>query len=198
MAAVLCLLFATRANAQVILPVNTAAGLMSALTTVDQNPGTRYEINITGNIVLTAGTTLPAINTASPLIINGNNFTVNGGGVQQGLFVYSGTVRSITSPSSTRRPSAAAAPPVGWPVAAWAPVVRFWSPAAATSRSAMSLCRTIMPPAARAGRRVVRAVVAAAWAGTAAIPVAALAAAELVVGRMAATELSALPVRPAL
>ena len=92
LAAVLCLLFAARANAQVILPVNTAAGLMSALTTVDQNPGTRYEINITGNIMLAAGTTLPAINTTSPLIINGNNFTVNGGGVQQGLFVYSGTV----------------------------------------------------------------------------------------------------------
>ena len=54
------------------------------------------------------------------------------------------------------------------------------------------------PPAARAGRRVARAVVAAGWAGTAAIPVAVLAAAELVVGRMAATELSALPVRPAL
>ena len=80
-------MFATRANAQVILPVNTAAGLMSALTTVDQNPGTRYEINITGNIMLAAGTTLSAINTTSTMIINGNNFTVNAGGVQQGLFV---------------------------------------------------------------------------------------------------------------
>jgi hypothetical protein len=65
---------------------------MAALTTVDLNPGTHYEINITGNITLTAGTMLPAINTTSPLIINGNNFTVNGGGVQQGFFVYSGTV----------------------------------------------------------------------------------------------------------
>jgi hypothetical protein len=85
-------LLATRADAQVILPVNSAAGLMAALTTVDLNPGTHYEINITGNITLTAGTMLPAINTTSPLIINGNNFTVNGGGVQQGFFVYSGTV----------------------------------------------------------------------------------------------------------
>lgn len=91
-AATICLFPGTRADAQVVLPVNSAAALVSALTTVDQNPGTRYEINITSNVTLTAGTTLPAINTTSPLIINGNNFTINGSGVQRGLFVYSGTV----------------------------------------------------------------------------------------------------------
>ncbi len=84
------LLLATPAVAQVVLTANSAASLVSALTTVDLNPGTHYEINITSNINLTAGTALPAINTTSPLIINGNNFTVNGGGVQQGLFVYAG------------------------------------------------------------------------------------------------------------
>ena len=55
-------------------------------------PARRYEINITGNITLGVGTTLPAINTTSPLIISGNNFTINGGGVQRGFFVYAGTV----------------------------------------------------------------------------------------------------------
>ena len=84
------LLLATPAVAQVVLTANSAASLVSALTTVDLNPGTHYEINITSNINLTAGTALPAINTTSRLVINGNNFMVNGGGVQQGLFVYAG------------------------------------------------------------------------------------------------------------
>ena len=79
------LLLATPAVAQVVLTANSAASLVSALTTVDRNPGTHYEINITSNINLTAGTALPAINTTSPLIINGNNFTVNGGGVSRGF-----------------------------------------------------------------------------------------------------------------
>ena len=82
----------TTAAAQVMLNVSDAAGLVAAITTVDNNPGTHYQINITQNITLSAATTLPAIDTASPLIINGGNFTIDGGGVQRGFFVYSGTV----------------------------------------------------------------------------------------------------------
>jgi uncharacterized protein with beta-barrel porin domain len=86
------LLVAAPARAQTILTANDAPSLMIALTAVDNNPGTSYQINITQNITLTSSTTLPAINTTSPLIIAGNGFTLDGGGVQRGFFVYTGTV----------------------------------------------------------------------------------------------------------
>ena len=42
--------------------------------------------------MLDAGTTLPAINSTSSVTINGGGFTLNGGHVQRGFFVYPGTV----------------------------------------------------------------------------------------------------------
>ena len=70
----------------------SAADLVSALTTIDTTPGT-YTVNITADITLTAGTTLPAITGSA------NNVTINGGRhhprrrqLQRGFFVYQGTV----------------------------------------------------------------------------------------------------------
>ncbi|WP_283807762.1 autotransporter domain-containing protein [Bradyrhizobium mercantei] len=75
-----------------MLNASDGASLVTALTTIDNNPGISYTLNITNNITLTAGTTLPVINSSSSVTINGGNFTLDGGGVQRGLFVYSGTV----------------------------------------------------------------------------------------------------------
>ncbi|WP_143201816.1 hypothetical protein [Bradyrhizobium sp. NAS96.2] len=82
----------TGAHAQTVLNASDGASLVAALTTIDNNPGTSYTLNITQNITLTSGTTLPVINSSSRVTINGGNFTLDGGGVQRGLFVYSGTV----------------------------------------------------------------------------------------------------------
>ncbi|MDH2381721.1 autotransporter outer membrane beta-barrel domain-containing protein [Bradyrhizobium sp. CER78] len=75
-----------------MLNASDGASLVTALTTIDNNPGTSFTLNITQNITLTSGTTLPIINSSSTVTINGGNFTLDGGGVQRGLFVYSGTV----------------------------------------------------------------------------------------------------------
>ncbi|WP_338688868.1 autotransporter domain-containing protein [Bradyrhizobium sp. 26S5] len=82
----------TSAHAQTVLTASDATSLVTALTTIDSNPGTSYQLNITNNITLTGTTTLPVINSSSNVTINGGNFTLDGGGVQRGLFVYSGTV----------------------------------------------------------------------------------------------------------
>ena len=66
------------AEAQTVINVSTGSDLVNALTTVDNNPGTSYQINITQNITLTASTILPAI--SSNAIINGGNNTLDGGG----------------------------------------------------------------------------------------------------------------------
>lgn len=89
---VLGLLFAVRAAAQTPLSVTTPADLVTALNTVSSNPSTSYTVTFTGSITLNAPATLPAINTSSPLIINGAGNTLDGGGVQRGFFVYAGTV----------------------------------------------------------------------------------------------------------
>jgi hypothetical protein len=89
------------ASAQTALNVASGSDLVNALTTVSTNPGTSYRINFTSNVTLNASTTLPAINTTSPLIISGNNNTLDGGGVQRGFFIYSGIV-SISDLSITR------------------------------------------------------------------------------------------------
>ena len=92
----LLLLAAGPAKAQCVgttCTVANATDLVSALTTVDNNPGSSYVINITGTITLTAGTTLPAINSTSSVTINGvSGAILNGGNVQRGFFVYQGTV----------------------------------------------------------------------------------------------------------
>ncbi|WP_342711424.1 autotransporter domain-containing protein [Bradyrhizobium sp. B124] len=84
--------FGTGARAQTVLNASDGASLVAALTTIDSNPGRSYTLNITSNITLTGGTTLPIINSSSNVTINGGNFTLDGGGVQRGFFVYSGTV----------------------------------------------------------------------------------------------------------
>src|SRR5580704_3170153 len=86
------LAFGQTAHAQTVLTATDAASFVSALTTVDNNPGTSYQINITQNITLTGGTTLPAIVSNSTVTISGSGNTLDGGGVQRGFFVYTGTV----------------------------------------------------------------------------------------------------------
>src|SRR5689334_7480634 len=71
-----------------VCTVASAGDLVNALTTIDNALGT-YTVNITGNITLTSGTTLPAITgSANNLTINGGGFTLDGGNVQRGFFVY--------------------------------------------------------------------------------------------------------------
>jgi hypothetical protein len=72
--------------------VATGADLVAAIAAVDGDPTTSYTINFTGNVTLTATTTLPAITTQASVSINGQNFTLDGGGVQRGFFIYSGSV----------------------------------------------------------------------------------------------------------
>ncbi len=75
-----------------VCTVASATDLVSALTTIDGAPGT-YVINITANITLDTGTTLPAITgSANNVTINGANHTIDGGTAQRGFFVYQGTV----------------------------------------------------------------------------------------------------------
>lgn len=92
-AAVLGLLIAALpARAQTVINVNSAGDLVNALTTVGTNPGNSYVIEIGQNITLGAGNSLPAINSASTVGINGNGHTIDGGNVQRGFFAYAGTV----------------------------------------------------------------------------------------------------------
>jgi autotransporter-associated beta strand protein len=75
-----------------VCTVASATDLVNALTTADNNPG-NYTINITADITLTSGTTLPAITgTGNGVNINGNNHTLDGGNVQRGFFVYQGVL----------------------------------------------------------------------------------------------------------
>jgi hypothetical protein len=74
------------------ISVAVAADLVNALTTVNANPNGSYTITFTASVTLAAGNTLPAIITSGTTTINGANFTLDGGGVQRGFFVSSGTV----------------------------------------------------------------------------------------------------------
>src|SRR5215471_13575083 len=89
------LLAAGPARAQCVVNVCTVANatdLVNALTTIDTTPGT-YTVNITADITLTSGTTLPGITgSANNVTINGNGFILDGGAVQRGFFVYQGSV----------------------------------------------------------------------------------------------------------
>ncbi len=93
---VLALLFllslALPAAAQTVIDVGSASDLVSALTTVDNNPSTSYTINLTSDVTLTGATTLPAITSSSTVTVTGNGHTLDGSNVQRGLLVYSGTV----------------------------------------------------------------------------------------------------------
>jgi hypothetical protein len=58
------------------------------------NASARYVINLQNNITLSgaASNTLAAFNTTSAVTVNGNGFTLDGGGGQRGFFVFSGNV----------------------------------------------------------------------------------------------------------
>src|SRR4029077_16892023 len=76
-----------------VCTVTDATSLNNAIATIDAGAaGQTFTVNIQNNVSLPAATTLNAINTASTVVINGGNTTLNGGGVQRGLFVFSGSV----------------------------------------------------------------------------------------------------------
>ncbi|HVW20574.1 MAG TPA: putative Ig domain-containing protein, partial [Opitutaceae bacterium] len=79
---------------QTTLVVGTAADLVNALTTVDNNgnPFVTYLIQFAGSITLGATNTLPALNALVPVTIEGSNKTLDGGGIQRGFTVLGGTV----------------------------------------------------------------------------------------------------------
>ena len=72
--------------------VTDAADLVSVLTLIDSDPGHSYVIIFANDITLDPTTTLPVINSTSNVTINGQGFTLDGGSVQRGFFVYQGAV----------------------------------------------------------------------------------------------------------
>jgi autotransporter-associated beta strand protein len=84
----------TPAAAQTVIDVMTGSELSAAIAEVDNNPSASYVINFQSNITLTsaADNTLPAFNTTSNVTVAGNGNTLDGGNVQRGFLVYSGTV----------------------------------------------------------------------------------------------------------
>ena len=82
------------AHAQTVINVTDGASLSAAIAQADSNASASYVINIQNNITLSAATTntLNAFNTTSNVTVNGGGFTLDGGGVQRGFFVYAGTV----------------------------------------------------------------------------------------------------------
>jgi uncharacterized protein with beta-barrel porin domain len=84
----------TPATAQTVIDVTDGPSLSAAIAQVDNNPSASYVINFQSNITLTsaANNTLNAFNTTSNVTVAGNGYTLDGGGVQRGFLVYSGTV----------------------------------------------------------------------------------------------------------
>ena len=72
--------------------------LNGAIRTIDTAPVGNYVIDITGNISLTAELLAINLPAGSTLVIEGNGHTLDGGGTQRGLFVYSGdvTIENLT------------------------------------------------------------------------------------------------------
>src|ERR1700691_2303073 len=93
-AVVAAALSAASARAQTVINVTDGPSLAAAIAQVDTNASVSYIINFENTITLSAAADniLPALNTTSGVTINGNSFTLNGGGVQRGFFVYSGNV----------------------------------------------------------------------------------------------------------
>jgi uncharacterized protein with beta-barrel porin domain len=94
-AGVLAILSASPLQAQTVINVTDGPSLSAAINTVDTVPSASgYVINFQNNITLTsaANNTLNAFNTTSSVTVDGNGFTLSGGGVQRGFFVYSGAV----------------------------------------------------------------------------------------------------------
>jgi uncharacterized protein with beta-barrel porin domain len=88
------LFLAGPAVAQTVINVTDGPSLSAAIAQVDGNASASYVINFQSNITLSnaASNTLKAFNTTSNVTVNGNGFTLDGGSVQRGFFVYSGTV----------------------------------------------------------------------------------------------------------
>jgi uncharacterized protein with beta-barrel porin domain len=82
------------AHAQTVINVTDGASLSAAIAQADSNASANYVINFQNNITLSAAAanTLNAFNTTSNVTVNGGGFTLDGGGVQRGFFVYAGTV----------------------------------------------------------------------------------------------------------
>jgi uncharacterized protein with beta-barrel porin domain len=82
------------AHAQTVINVTDGASLSAAIAQADSNASASYVINFQNNITLSAAAanTLNAFNTTSNVTVNGGGFTLDGGGVQRGFFVYAGTV----------------------------------------------------------------------------------------------------------
>src|ERR1700743_3677041 len=93
-AAVALLIAAASALAQTVINVTDGQSLAAAIAQVDSKATASYVINFQNNITLSgaANNTLPAFNTTSAVTVNGWNFTLNGGDVQRGFFIYSGAV----------------------------------------------------------------------------------------------------------
>ena len=88
------MVLAAPAAAQTVINVTDGPSLVAAITQVDSNASARYVINFQNSITLTgaASNTLAAFNTTSTATVNGNGFTLDGGSVQRGFFVFSGNV----------------------------------------------------------------------------------------------------------
>ena len=88
------MVLAAPATAQITVVVTDGPSLRNAITTGDNNGSPSYIIQFVNNITLSsaASNTLAAFNTTSAVTVNGNGFTLDGGGVQRGLFVFSGNV----------------------------------------------------------------------------------------------------------
>ena len=88
------LISCTSAHAQMVINVSDGATLSAAIAQADSNASTSYVINFQNNITLSGAAfdTLNAFNTTSNVTVNGGGFTLDGGGVQRGFFVYAGNV----------------------------------------------------------------------------------------------------------
>jgi hypothetical protein len=74
--------------------VTTEADLSAAIQQIGSlaaNSGT-FEIDLTASITLTAALEAIEDQSGTTLVLNGDGFTLSGGGLQRGLFVYSGAV----------------------------------------------------------------------------------------------------------
>jgi hypothetical protein len=94
LAIILLAIMARPAVAQTIINVTDGPSLSAAIAQVDGNASASYVINFQNSITLSnaASNTLNAFNTTSNVTVNGNGFTLDGGSVQRGFFVFSGTV----------------------------------------------------------------------------------------------------------
>jgi hypothetical protein len=116
-------LWALPAAAQTVVNVIDGPSLVATITQVDSNASARYVINLQNNITLSsaASNTLAAFNTTSAVTVNGNGFTLDGGGASVVFLSFPATSQSTISRSPTqwrRVVRAVTAEAAGW---GWAP-----------------------------------------------------------------------------